>query len=171
MDETSGQIERKIRETRNDLSDNISELEEKVKTVFDWRAQFEEHPAAMVGLAFGGGMLLSALLPSVRSSSRRSPDWTPDWSAAQDRDFRVEPVESPANAQGQDRSQTSENWDALKGALVGVAVSRLSGYIEEFLPGFKREFDKAKSGNQVERAGPSSPGQPAWQKSAAAGAD
>ena len=72
MGETSDQIERHIQKTRNDLGANFSALEEKVKTAVDWRAQFEERPVTMMALAFGGGVLLSALLPSVRSSRRRS---------------------------------------------------------------------------------------------------
>jgi hypothetical protein len=71
MGEASDQIERHIQETRNDLSENLSELEEKVKTAVDWRAQFEERPMTMMALAFGGGLLLSAVLPSARSSRRR----------------------------------------------------------------------------------------------------
>ena len=53
MGETSDQIERHIQETRNDLGDNFSELEDKVKTAVDWRAQFEERPGTMLALAFG----------------------------------------------------------------------------------------------------------------------
>ena len=41
MGETSDQIERHIQETRNDLGDNFGELEDKVKTAVDWRAQFD----------------------------------------------------------------------------------------------------------------------------------
>jgi hypothetical protein len=40
-----------------------------------------------------------------------------------------------------------EAWDAVKGALVGVATRKLSGVIEELLPGFKQEFTKAQTSN------------------------
>jgi hypothetical protein len=68
-------------------------------------------------------------------------------------------------------SQPLETWDALKGALVGVAATKLSGFIEEVLPGFKQEFTKAQTGRTFDRSGPSTSGQPTWQKSTAAGAD
>ena len=74
MGETSDQIERHIQKTRSDLRDNFSELEEKVKTAVDWRAQFEERPVTMMALAFWGGVFLSVLLPSARSSRRRSSE-------------------------------------------------------------------------------------------------
>ena len=45
-------------------------------------------------------------------------------------------------------NQTSETWDAVKGALVGVATSKLSGVIEELLPGFKKEFAQAQTGKE-----------------------
>ena len=132
MGETSDQIEQHIQETRNDLGDNFSELEVRVKTAIDWRAQFEDRPMMMMALAFGGGVLLSALLPS-RGPRQRRP------SAAR----RNAPREGPDLFQSgtvyDDKSnQTSETWDAVKGALVGAATSKLSGVIEELLPGFKQ---------------------------------
>src|ERR1700693_4893080 len=76
MGEKPDQIERHIQHQRNQLEDNISELEEKVKSAFDWRTQFQERPGIMLGAAFLGGALVSALLPSTSSitskmSSRR----------------------------------------------------------------------------------------------------
>ena len=168
MGETSDQIERHIQKTRNDLGANFSELEEKVKSAVDWRAQFEERPVTMMALAFGGGVLLSALLPSVRSSRRRSSEGREN--APADRDAPGHSIKS-RTAFDDKASQTLENWDALKGALVGVATSKLSGFIEDLLPGFKQEFTKAQTGKSFDRSGSSTPDQPTWQKSTAAGAD
>ncbi len=168
MGETSHQIERHIQKTRNDLGANFSELEEKVKTAVDWRAQFEERPVTMMVLAFGGGVLLSALLPSVRSSRRRSSEGREN--APPDRDAPGHSIKS-RTAFDDKASQTLENWDALKGALVGVATTKLSGFIEDLLPGFKQEFTKAQTGKSSDRSGSATSGQPTWQKSTAAGAD
>src|SRR4030095_5948489 len=78
MDETSDQIERHIQETRNDLGDNLNALGDKVKKAVDWRAQFEERPGTMLGLAFTGGVILSALLSSGRRSrSTYGGGWKP----------------------------------------------------------------------------------------------
>ena len=41
MGEKPDQIERHIQHQRSELEDNISELEEKVKSAFDWRTQFQ----------------------------------------------------------------------------------------------------------------------------------
>jgi len=84
MGEKPDQIERHIQHQRSELEDNISELEEKVKSAFDWRTQFEERPAIFLGAAFVGGAVVSALLPStsrisseVSSAVRRSSPASP----------------------------------------------------------------------------------------------
>ena len=62
MDQTTDQIEAHIETTRENLGANLQELEHKVKSVTDWRRQFRENPMRMLGMAFGGGILLAFLL-------------------------------------------------------------------------------------------------------------
>jgi hypothetical protein len=118
MGETSYQIERHINEKRDDLGDNFDELEEKVRAAFDWRAQVQTRPAMMIGIAFGGGVLLSALLPAF---SRRTSS-----------------VEGAARG-------SNETWDALKSAILAVATTKLGGFVDGVLPGFSQEFTQARS--------------------------
>lgn len=128
MGETSDQIERHIQRTRDDLTDNLSELEVRVRSAFDWRAQFEERPGTMMAVAFGTGALLSVLLPRRAAHSR---SFAGRWTA---------PVDGhPSGAM--------LAWDALKGALLGVATAKLSSFIEDLLPGFNEEFTKVKNSN------------------------
>jgi hypothetical protein len=141
MGETSDQIERHIQETRNDLGDNFSELENKVKTAVDWRAQFQERPGAMLALAFGGGIVLSALFPSGHHSrgtsyESRKPGTNRDSTPS---------LQSITPAVGRP-SETRQTVEALAAALVGIAVNRASRFIDSLLPGFEREFSNAKSG-------------------------
>jgi hypothetical protein len=157
--ETSDQIERHIQETRNDLSDNFNELEAKVRTAVDWRVQFEERPMTMIALAFGGGVLLSALLPSRRSPGRRSSS-----GAAHSDRHGSDLSFKPRTEYNETTSQGLEPWNVLKAALVGVATTKFSGFIEDLLPGFKQGFAKAQTARD-------NPGQPGWQKSTGAGAD
>ena len=166
MGDTSDQIERHIQETRDDLRDNFNELEEKVRTAVDWRAQFEERSMTMMALAFGGGMLLSALLPSRRSSRRRSSASGKNTSSDQhtsDSSFKSR------NEHNDNASSTLETWDAVKGALVGAATTKLSGFIEGVFPGFTQEFTKAQGGKNSDRSNPRNPGQSTRQRSTAAG--
>jgi hypothetical protein len=142
MGETTGQIERHIQETRDDLSENFNELQQKVKTAMDWRTQFEQRPGASLALAFGGGVLLSALLP-IRHSSR-GKSHQPHSNAPPDRDA-VPGVQSRSSL-NRDSNEPLQTFDALKGALLGVAATELTAFIEDLLPGFRQEFNKAKVG-------------------------
>ena len=124
MGETSYQIERHINEKRDDLGDNFDELEEKVRAAVDWRAQVQTRPATMIALAFGGGVLLSALLPAF--SHRTAGD-------------------------GEAAGKSNETWDALKSAFLAVATTKLGGFVDGVLPGFSQEFTQARSGRMPRR--------------------
>ena len=141
MGEKTDQIELYIAEQRVELGDNINDLRQKVKDTFDWRVQFERNPMAMVAVAVGGGLLLSALVGG-RSRSRRVPPerWhSEDLNSAgrriagKSRDFA--PMEEPQ----------SELWGNVKGALVGVAAAKVEEFVDAVMPGFSREFKKVSS--------------------------
>lgn len=68
MGEKSSQITREIENTRAELGSNLQELERKVKRMTDWRQQFEKSPFAMIGMAFGGGLLLGAAVAGCHAS-------------------------------------------------------------------------------------------------------
>ena len=61
MGQTTRQIEAHIEDTREDLGANLNELEQKVKSVTDWKQQFRSNPMTMLGVAFGGGILLATM--------------------------------------------------------------------------------------------------------------
>ena len=69
MGEKSDEIAREIEERRAELGSNLQDLEQKVKGVTDWRQQFQKRPFAMLGLAFGGGLLLSRMIGGRASDS------------------------------------------------------------------------------------------------------
>jgi hypothetical protein len=149
MGEKTNQIEQHIREQRNELGQNISELQQKVRDTVDWRAQFEQRPMTMIGLAVGGGLLLSALVGS-RSRHRnynRASDgqkWSPE-----DRP-PVKPY-NPAFSNGQangSADKTSESLRDIKTALIGVAAAKIGDVIESVLPGFNDEYHKVKKGDR-----------------------
>lgn len=166
MGETPYEIEQHIRETRDNLTDNFSELEEKVKTAVDWRAQFEERPGTMLALAFGGGVLLSALFPPGPPSHRsflEDIDHAPSY-----RDVPGTPNPRPILAEEEDRPQRQSaggngHWDAIKGAFVAVAADRLSGFVNDLLPGFKQELTAAQNRRRSERSGSNTSGASGWE--------
>ena len=126
MDTTSYEIASHIDRTRGELTSNIGELERKVKSVTDWEQQFQARPMALIGLAFGGGAILASLMGGRRYSRPRYSTNTPD-----------------APNRGELMGKASDAWDGIKGALAGVAASRVTDYIEGVLPGFKEHFKPA----------------------------
>ena len=156
MGEKPDQIERHIQHQRNELEDNISELEQKVKSAFDWRTQFEERTALMLGAAFVGGAIVAAILPSTSSltskvSSRRHSSIDP-WTPYTNRE-PVPQVESHStgfsSSGGYSAPKNSETWDNLKNAAIGMATARISEFIEQLVPGFSEHYNKAASGRPV----------------------
>jgi hypothetical protein len=121
MGETTRQIETHIDNAREDLGSNLQELEQKVKSVTDWRQQFRNNPMMMVGLAFGGGVFLATM-----AGGRRN---------------RLSGMSSLATLPS-GQQQVLETWDNIKDALVGVAASRLKGFLRESIPGFEEQLRK-----------------------------
>jgi hypothetical protein len=124
MGERSDEIEEQINRTRGELNENISELEDKVKSVLDWRAQFEEQPMVFLAVAFAGGALASTLLPAANGRRRRC-------------------FEEAAAING-NRKRTREGLDALKSALIAVAASKFGGALGEFLSTYRSELRRVR---------------------------
>lgn len=72
MGEERSQIEREISAERHSLDRHLSELQEKANELRDWRFHYRHHVGAALGLAFGGGLILAAMLGGP---SRRSRSW------------------------------------------------------------------------------------------------
>lgn len=126
MGQTTNKIAAHIEETRADLGTNLHELEQKVKNVTDWKYQFQAHPMAFMGAALGGGILLAALAGgSKRHRGRRQVD--------------TESYVSP-----QVKNEVMETWDNIKGALIGVAATRVKELVGEIVPGFHEHYLKAE---------------------------
>ncbi len=137
MGETPDQIERHIYEKRSELGENIHELQQKVKTAVDWRAQFNQRPWVMMGVVLGGGLLLSVLFGGRRDSTRSS---SPD-----DR-WKREPYRS-GNVQERDH-KVNAIWENIRGAALAVAGSRLGNVLEGVLPGFQEQYRKRQRERQ-----------------------
>jgi hypothetical protein len=162
MGEKPDEIERHIYEKRNELGENIHELQEKVKTAVDWRAQFAQRPWVMMGLAFGGGFLISMLFGGDRDADRYSRKrWRRE---SQRRDYS-------SNVRTTDwESQASSTWDNIRGALLAVAGSRLGTLIEEVLPGFQEHYRKRQQERRSSTSRPNGP-ESVWRRTASGETD
>ena len=70
MAERPDQIARHIESARSELGSNLHELEEKVRQEADWKTHFERNPLTLLGLAFGGGVLLASMWSLERICGR-----------------------------------------------------------------------------------------------------
>jgi hypothetical protein len=153
MGERPDQIEQHIRKERSVLEQNFSQLEAKVKDAFDWKTQFQQHPGMLLGAAFVGGALLAAILPK---SDEDDHDETPVVAA---RTNSFAETATPSAAEGDSipssaysaytktRNATSETWDTLKAAAIGLATARVSEYVDQLVPGFTEHYKKAAASN------------------------
>ena len=127
MDTTADEIVSHIQRTRQDLSSNISELENKVKAATDWREHYQSHPMMMVGIAFGTGALLAEMTLGGR------------------RRYTYQQGQPNAESRSHSSSGGSEIWGATKMAFTGLIASRLKDVVNEVIPGFREHFESAKN--------------------------
>lgn len=113
MGQTSDEIETQIRSTREDLRANLDELEGRVKSAVDWRERYRRNPALGLGLAIAGGFLLAGL-------ATRAPR-------------RVGASHRAAAHGAPRRRQLQHLWDNVQSTLIGVAASRATDLLSEFL--------------------------------------
>ncbi|HVQ12017.1 MAG TPA: DUF3618 domain-containing protein [Vicinamibacterales bacterium] len=137
MDEAADKIEAQIDRTRERLGSNLRELEHKIDAATDWREQFRARPHLFLGGALAGGALLAAVL---RPAPRQASD-----SSSEDelRSFSRSAVDG--------REQALELWNNIKGALIGVAAMRITGYISDLVPGFEEHFQRATAKQDAPR--------------------
>jgi hypothetical protein len=127
MGQTTHQIAAHIENTRDDLGSNLQELEQRVKSVTDWKQQFRARPMTMLGLAFGGGVVLATTMGRRRTGLRgglSESAYGHDRHPGKDHQIR----------------KVMETWDHIKGALIGVAAARVKDFVEDVVPGFREEL-------------------------------
>jgi hypothetical protein len=132
MGQTTNQIEAYIENKREDLGSNLQELEQKVKSVTDWKQHFRTNPMTMLGVAFGGGILLARMLGGRKNrSGERSSSSHATGS-------------EPHAGTAHQKHQALQTWDNIKGALIGVAATRVKDFVGEVVPGFHEEFQRTE---------------------------
>lgn len=139
MGQTASQIENHIEDTRGELGSNLRELEYKVKSATDWHHQFENRPALFLGLAFGGGALLASM--AGRSGGRRHYYNYLPGSPSIGTDSQARNRRAPSATM----EKASEAWENVKGALVGIAASKVKDYADGIFPGFSEHYRQAEA--------------------------
>ncbi|HXN18713.1 MAG TPA: hypothetical protein VN875_10305 [Candidatus Binatus sp.] len=141
MAETTNQIEWEIAQKRNELSDNLIELKQKAKAAVDWRSQVEKHPGTMLAVAFVGGIVLSALFSALRGPAKVHAERPSGNAVEYDSPISKTSVRSTSKL----ATTARKNLDAMGGALLDMVATRTTSILEGILPGFQREFERAKN--------------------------
>jgi hypothetical protein len=131
MGEATREIEAHIAETRTDLGSNLQELEQKMKSVTDWKQHFQKNPMKLLGVAFGGGILLATILGGGKRSGR-------------ERRFSNPTSSEPHGGTDHQKHKALETWDNIRGALIGVAAMRFKDFVGEVVPGFHEQFQRTE---------------------------
>jgi hypothetical protein len=141
MGETTNQIAWEIAQKRNELGDNLIELKQRAKAAVNWRSQVEERPGMMLAVAFGSGIILSALFSALRGPAKVHEEPSPSSAGEHNRPTSKASAQSP----GKFVSAARKNLDALGGALLGIVANRATSILNGIVPGFQTEFERAKN--------------------------
>jgi hypothetical protein len=136
--ETSGQIENHIRDTREELSANLNELEQKVKSVTDWRRQYQKSPGVFLAAALGGGLLLAWATNARKYRSLAPP---------------IAPVQAPSPPP-KGGGELDASIGVIKSALIGLAAKHAKTALSELLPGFGEQLADQEKPKQNQPRGP-----------------
>jgi hypothetical protein len=121
--ETSSDIRREIEGHRHKLEEDLSDLKSRMRETADWRTHYGQHPLWFVGAAFGGGFLLSGLLP------RRCP--TSNGHSA---------TKQPVVHHSGQKSTLSLVLDDAKAALVAFGMAKAKEALAGVLPVYREHL-------------------------------
>jgi hypothetical protein len=128
----TSRLSREIAAERRSLADNLGELEVRVRAATDWRIHVQQRPWLMLGLAAGGGVLISALAPRRSRPTRSAGERLPVARTA---------VLGPP-------SPVEETWERIKGAVLAAVATEAVGLLREVLPSFHQTLVNGMRGGQ-----------------------
>jgi hypothetical protein len=134
MDRATDRIEEQIDRERALLRSNLGQLEDRVRSMIDWRRQFRSNPALWIGCAFGGALLIA--LATARPAAGRG------------RPVLRRETEPPAGYPDHRRREISLAWRTIESALIGVAAAKLQDTFSHLLPGFREQLAR-RAGSYV----------------------
>ena len=147
MGEDTRQIEREIREERNDLDRNLRELGRQTRELADWRTHYRNHSGAFLAAAVGGGLLLGMLTAPRRAHTR--PNRAPvephhaDWQPAERRHGPSRSLQAlkAISDNPRARQQVNDIWQQILDTLIAVGSAKMTDLLGSYVPGFRKEYD------------------------------
>ena len=148
MGENTSQIEREIRDRREDLGRNLNELEDKARELTDWRTHYRNHSGLFLSVAFSAGVVLGlSTIPAAHRRERDVEHFEPDTSHDP---FRTKHAAWPGRPAGSSTGtgtvaramrQVGDTWTEITDALLRTASDRAVQFVSELIPGFREHLD------------------------------
>jgi hypothetical protein len=126
VDRATERIAQELDRERELMRSNLAELEDRARSMVDWRRQFSGHAGAWLAVAFGGGLLIALLVQRPAGSARMIEYYS---------------SATPVTAHGErPRREFSRAWRTIESALIGVAAAKLKDTITTVLPAFREQL-------------------------------
>ena len=123
-------IERDIAGAKSALSSQLSEAEEKVRAVADWRTHYRTNPVPFLAGAVALGVVANALMGQSRRSGLRS--------VVNDAEGRSRIPLASSHVS----NRTGHALEQLTDVLFAVGAAKLAKRVDTWLPGFHEEFSR-----------------------------
>ncbi len=126
MGQQPEQIERHIHQTRARLEENVAELRTRVRSNFDWRYQFQQHPVALTAGAFVGGLILAMATGRAIESAR-----------LRRRALSGDLLGTLSSGQSRRLGTRRASWDEIVDTLIDLGPTQVRGLFGELLPALR----------------------------------
>lgn len=142
MGENTSQIEREIRERREDLGRNLEELGDKARQMVDWRTYYRDHSPVFLGAAFGVGLLVG--LKAIPRSRVRYNGGAVEFDTSHDpwpSRHAVGPS-SRHSAFARAGNQLSQTFEQITDGLLQTASDKALEFVGGLVPGFRQHVGR-----------------------------
>jgi hypothetical protein len=135
------------------MTHDVDELEQRAKSMTDWRQQVNERPMAALGVAAAGGMLIGLLASRGSDKDRQQHSYhyqpqTHDGGASGVSGW-VTGERGPTQATQAGKDRAASKIDEIRGALMGLAAAKAEEFLKEALPGFSHEVDRLQQQSET----------------------
>lgn len=142
MGENTSQIEREIRERREDLGRNLEELGDKAREMVDWRKHYRDHSPLFLGAALGVGLLVG--LKTIPRSRVRYNGGAVEFDTSHD-PWPTRPAAAVSNrhsAFSRAGQQLSTTFDQIADGLLQTASDKALELVGGLVPGFSEHVNR-----------------------------
>ncbi len=148
MGEITNEIEREIRDKRENLGRNLDELEDRARELADWRSHYRNHTGAFLGVAFAAGAVMGL---SMVPSEDRPAEFT-EHDASHD-PYRPRHASAPSTRNttvARAIREANDTWGHIADALLRTASARVIEFVSELVPGVRDHLDpRSRSSDSV----------------------